>query len=597
MSLQRPVLPLRMDPITTFSASAARAASEAARQQWEQWSPWWRRGLARIGLQGKLILFFTLLLTLAIGASCWLFASQSSRRISEIMGEQARQLSYALSLASKPYLEADQTGDLRRIGQDLLKTRNILLVAFFDKQGKPIVVASRDPEVTEVSMSFPRYNMQGLMQVHAETSAVLGNYVAVMSPVLSITSAPTRLSTPPTNGSTTPAVPGPIVLPSDHGTRLLGYVVVGVSQAREKSMLARINYLIMGVGCVLVVISLPLAYALVHRIFLPIRQLVSATERIAAGDLGTQVAIHRPDAIGTLARSFNEMVRRVKSQQEALERANTELEQKVRDRTQQLETANWRLSSEIAEKEDFLRAVSHDLNAPLRNISGMATMLLMKNRDKFDEDVIHRLERIQKNVEVETDLIAELLELSRLKTRRHQIETVDVDAMVRDLAGVFENDLKVRNIELLIDNTLPVMACERARFRQVFQNLIDNAVKYMGDPQPGKPREIRVGCSTAPDGVEFYVRDTGIGIEPEDLGRVFGVFRRGRNAAASGVAGKGVGLASVKSIVEMYTGSIRVESRVGEGTVFRFTINAKHLPSDERTGSVEGPIRPTPMAA
>src|SRR5205085_1159905 len=91
--------------------------------------------------------------------------------------------------------------------------------------------------------------------------------------------------------------------------------------------------------------------------------------------------------------------------------ANRGLEEKVRQRTAQVETANRRLRSEIAEKEDFLRAVSHDLNAPLRNIAGMATMLLLKHRETFNEDVIHRLERIQKNVTVETDLIAELLEL------------------------------------------------------------------------------------------------------------------------------------------------------------------------------------------
>src|SRR5439155_26706150 len=131
---------------------------------------------------------------------------------------------------------------------------------------------------------------------------------------------------------------------------------------------------------------------------------------------------------------FNEMVKRVRRQQqelgeangrlaeantrlaeantrlaeanEQLEHANHDLERKVTQRTTQLEAANKRLRAETAAKEDWLRAFSHDLNAPLRNIAGMATMLLMKHRDSFQEDVINRLERIQKNVEVETDLIA-----------------------------------------------------------------------------------------------------------------------------------------------------------------------------------------------
>src|SRR5206468_10792918 len=138
------------------------------------------------------------------------------------------------------------------------------------------------------------------------------------------------------------------------------------------------------------------------------------------------------------------MVGQVKKQRQELADANHDLENKVQQRTAQLETANKRLSSEIAEKEDFLRAVSHDLNAPLRNISGMATMLLMKSRDKFDHDVIHRLERIQKNVEAETDLIAELLELSRIKTRRQKIEPVDLNELVNELGELLEDDLSSR---------------------------------------------------------------------------------------------------------------------------------------------------------
>jgi signal transduction histidine kinase len=346
--------------------------------------------------------------------------------------------------------------------------------------------------------------------------------------------------------------------------------------------------------------------------------------------LDARVAIHRPDVIGMLARSFNEMVKQVKRQKDDLREANArleqanaqleqanarlghsndrlgeansklaeanrDLEQKVQQRTVQLEAANKRLSSEIAEKEDFLRAVSHDLNAPLRNISGMATMLLMKHRETFAEDVIHRLERIQKNVEVETDLIGELLELSRIKTRRQKIETVDLNSVLRELADVFAQDLESRQIRLVVDAPLPALDCERARLRQVFQNLIDNAIKYMGEGSPAEGpaaegaaaavKEIHVGCTVRADEAEFYVRDTGIGIEADDLDKLFRVFRRGKNSAVHGVPGKGVGLASVKSIVETYSGTIWVESQLGRGSTFRFTINGKHVSAPPAGGA------------
>jgi signal transduction histidine kinase len=219
----------------------------------------------------------------------------------------------------------------------------------------------------------------------------------------------------------------------------------------------------------------------------------------------------------------------------------------------------------------------------------MAGMLLAKHREQFEDDVVHRLERIQKNVEVETDLISELLELSRIKSRRSKFEVVDVESTVRQLADVFEQDLQSRKIQLLLDTPLPVLTAERPRIRQIFQNLIDNAIKYMGES--ATTREIHVGCEVREAEAEFYVRDTGAGIDPADVDKVFNVFRRGRGAAAQNVAGKGVGLASVKSIIQTYNGSIWVESAVGQGSTFRFTINGRFVGVQEIKEPTDGTDR------
>jgi signal transduction histidine kinase len=402
--------------------------------------------------------------------------------------------------------------------------------------------------------------------------------------------------------------------PKADGPRRLGTVVVGVSLEVERAELQWVTWAVAGIGGATLVLMLPVTYGLVYGLFKPIRRLVDATRKMAAGRTDFDLDTDRSDQIGELARSFTDMAGRVRRQREALAAANGQLAQangqlntangqlnaanaalniangqlcdanrdlevKVAERTAQLESANKRLSGEIAEKEDFLRAVSHDLNAPLRNIAGMAAMLLAKHKESFDPDVVHRLERIQKNVQVETDLIGELLELSRIKTRRGDPERVDVAALVSDIGGVFEQDLQSRGIALVVDGPLPALQAERARVRQVFQNLIDNAIKYMGD-RPGAPREIHVGCEAATAGggeASFYVRDTGIGIAPDEVDKVFHVFRRGRQAAASNVPGKGVGLASVKAIVEMFSGTIWVESAVGQGSTFRFTVNGQFV--------------------
>jgi len=537
-----------------------------------------------LGLQGKLIFAFSLLLMVALATASFLFVKKSRDALLDILGEQARQISQTLALAAETPYKLNDVLELRRLGRDQLRSRNIVLVAFYNPAGKLLSIACRDPDYgLRYWRGTPEFqtNTQRLMQVQHRNLPSLGNFLQITAPIFEVFGrAETRsLDQSPANADVIP----------EHATRLLGYVTVGVSQNNEQAMLQRVSLLGVGSGCLIFLCCLPLASGLVHRIFLPIRQLVHATNRIAGGDYDAHVATHRPDEIGMLARSFNQMVRRIREHQRQLQVANTslaeanrDLEEKVHRRTGQLEASNRRLSAEMAEKEDFLRAVSHDLNAPLRNIGGMATLLLMKHRQSFDNEIVHRLERIQKNVEVETDLITELLELSRIKTRRQKMETVDLGAVARDIAGVLEDDLKAKEISLVIDNPLPAAHCEKARMRQVFQNLIDNAIKYMGQ---GELREIHIGCRPVNDELEFYVRDTGIGIEKEDLPRIFYVFRRGKNSTAMNVAGKGVGLASVKSIIETHNGRIWVESDVGKGSTFRFTIPAKLPgPGDDQPG-------------
>ena len=550
-----------------------------------------RRRRIGIGLQGRLTIAFGCLLVIALSSACWLFGSRSGGQLDAMLGEQARLVAYTLSLAAEPYLATGHHKQLATIGHDLLNTRNVLYVAFLDADGKPFELANRYVDFGWANVAKVNPAATALYLTHSRPHPVFGEHVDVYAPVY---------YHPPRGATGRAAV-----------ARRLGTVVVGVSLDRERAELEWVTWVVAAIGGATVLLSLPVAFVLVYGMFKPIRQLVDATRKMAAGRNDFDLDTDRSDQIGELSRSFTDMAGRVRRQREALHAsnvqlgeangrlnhanaalahlnaalntanaklsdANRDLEQKVAERTVQLEAANRRLRGEISEKEDFLRAVSHDLNAPLRNIAGMAAMLVAKHGDQFDADVLHRLDRIQKNVQVETDLIGELLELSRIKTRRQDMERVDTDALVADVAGVFEQDLQSRGIALVVDGPLVQLTAERARVRQVFQNLIDNAIKYMGE-RPGQPREIHVGCVPGAAEAAFYVRDTGVGIEAEDMDKVFHVFRRGRNAAAGNVPGKGVGLASVKAIVEMYNGSIWVESVAGQGSTFRFTVNGQFV--------------------
>lgn len=542
--------------------------------------PWYRRLSAQIGLQGKLVLAFTWLLMAALGGSLWLYASETRSVLWHVMGEHAIEVSHTLGMAAERQLIRRDVGELDRIARKILKNPEIAAIGFYDSTGLLLNVVCTDPDVDTANPHFIggwQIDTQQMLKIKYGQTPALGHFVYATVPVVQLLPQDAKATA---NGSQ---------------SKLVGYVTVAITQADDEARLASVRLMLVAICACVVLLSLPLVSMLVHRIFMPIRHLVDATDRIAAGDLTARVAIHRPDTIGHLARSFNEMAIRIKQHQDdlaaankrledangqlaeangQLAQANRDLEGRVQQRTAELEAANNRLSNEISEKEEFLRAVSHDLTAPLRNIAGMASMLLMKHRERFDDEIIHRLERIQKNVEIESDLIGELLELSRIKTRRQKSERVDPAAIVQELGDMFENDLRSRGITLMVDTPLPHLQAERARIRQVFQNLIDNAIKYMGD---GETKEIRIGCASHDGEAEFYVADSGVGIEADDLPKVFQVFRRGKSQAVQNIAGKGVGLASVKSIVETYNGTIWVESQIGVGTTFRFTINGLFL--------------------
>jgi diguanylate cyclase (GGDEF)-like protein len=279
-----------------------------------------------LGLQGRLVAAFMLLLMLGLESDGLLYASQTSQRLVELLGEQARQLAWGLSLSSQQSITAHQTSALRQVGQDLLRTRNVLFVVFYDADFRPVAFSHRDPDYRATQLNFKGARPAALMQVHLDSSPVLGDYVEVLAPIL----------TRPTAGDASMST-------LKSGQRLLGYVAVGVSQTPEQAQLSRINILAGVIAALVVLGSLPLVFLLVHRIFLPIRELVEATNKIASGSYDTQVAVDRSDVIGGLARSFNEMVKTVKRQQDDLAAANKQLDHDLERALADLKIKNARL--------------------------------------------------------------------------------------------------------------------------------------------------------------------------------------------------------------------------------------------------------------
>jgi signal transduction histidine kinase len=233
----------------------------------------------------------------------------------------------------------------------------------------------------------------------------------------------------------------------------------------------------------------------------------------------------------------------------------------------EIREANEQLGLKNAELERFTYTVSHDLRSPLITIRGylghLVTSVAEGNEQRFREDVT-RIDRATAKMD---DLLRDLLELSRVGRVLNPVSDVPMAAVAQDAADLLRGPLRARGASVEIDPELPLVRGDRKRLLEVFQNLVENAVKFMGDQK--EPR-ITVGVRRESGEVVFFVRDNGIGIDPKHRERVFELFER---LTPTG-EGTGVGLALVKRIVEAHGGRVWVESpEVGVGAVFCFTVS------------------------
>lgn len=261
-------------------------------------------------------------------------------------------------------------------------------------------------------------------------------------------------------------------------------------------------------------------------------------------------------------------------------REKTRLIQHLEEMAARLATANEDLQERQRETDDFLYVLSHDLRAPLINLQGFGKRLQtdMASLEAGVEDIstagpllklLGRMKQSLQFINVGTakidQLISRLLDIARLTTRPGYHEWIDTSAMVRDVIDACRFQIDAGGVEVSVGELPPVYG-DPVQLNQVFTNLVDNAIKYMG---AGPRKQIRITCDAHGDRYRFSVRDSGPGIAPKDQEKVFRLFAR---AAPNDSTGEGVGLATVRAIVNRHGGRIWVESILGEGSTFHFTL-------------------------
>lgn len=275
--------------------------------------------------------------------------------------------------------------------------------------------------------------------------------------------------------------------------------------------------------------------------------------------------------------------------QRALREAHALLEARVEERTEALLQANNQLKREIAEraraeeelkqktaeaeeanrtKSHFLSTVSHELRTPLNAIIGYTNLLMEGLFGAISDPQLEPLEGIRRNAKEQLRLVDDLLDLDKIESRKMsvEIEEVDLSRLIRDIylgmQPLFEK--KSLQVKWHLEEPLPIIRSDPYKIRQVITNLLSNALKFT--PQGG----LTLSAGRLPEdaGVFLRIEDTGIGIPPEELPKIFNAFHQVDGTMTREFGGVGLGLAIVKELVSLLKGEIGVESTVGKGTAF-----------------------------
>lgn len=257
---------------------------------------------------------------------------------------------------------------------------------------------------------------------------------------------------------------------------------------------------------------------------------------------------------------------------ENLQRANAELEQRVAQRTAELNQTNIELEHANRAKDEFLATMSHELRTPLNSILGLSETLLEQKRDPLSAHQQRSLQIIAASGQHLLELINDILDLSKIEAGKfeHHPQMISVDDLCRSSLTFVKEQATRKSITLTYqqDTTISKIYADPRRLKQILVNLLTNAVKFT--PDNGQIL-LQVHGDVEQGRIQFSVIDTGIGIAPEDIKKLFQPFVQLDSRLTREYEGTGLGLALVQKLTDLQGGSVDVESGVGKGS--RFTIN------------------------
>ena len=317
---------------------------------------------------------------------------------------------------------------------------------------------------------------------------------------------------------------------------------IRISAADAQKSASQSTLLVIVASLIGIGVSLLVAIIVTLGISVPLRRLRASADRIAAGEMVEPGSTHRRDEIGSLSRAMTTMVRSLIHQADELKRSNADLEQ-------------------------FAYVASHDLQEPLRMVSGFTGLLKRRYGGKLDADADEYIEFAVSGANRMQSLINDLLSYSRVGREEVAAKAVDTQVALDQALANLQTAIEERKA-LVSCGQLPTVMANHGMLVRLFQNLIANALKFCKAERP----IVRIQAERRGGEWVLSVADNGIGIEPQYQDRIFLIFQRLHKQ--SEYPGTGIGLAVCKRIVERNGGRIWLESEPGKGTTFFFTLPA-----------------------
>jgi two-component system, NtrC family, sensor kinase len=388
----------------------------------------------------------------------------------------------------------------------------------------------------------------------------------------------------PTGATTSQDIQGRTVLTAHHSIQGLGWSVFVEQPATEAFAPV---YRSLALTAVLLLLALILALLLsvwfARRMAHPIRALNAAASRIGSGTLDQRIEIRTGDELQELAETFNRMAVQ-------LRQSYGSLEHQVAERTRELGEAVTQLEAASRHKSDFLANMSHELRTPLNAIIGFSEVLLERMFGEINVKQKEYLHDILGSGRHLLSLINDILDISKVEAGRMELQpgSFDLRFVLQNAVSLVRERATRQGITLSLEIAPGIgeIEADERRVKQILFNLLSNALKFT--PAGGR---VMLTATSSDGPIEISVRDSGIGIRPEDQDRIFEEFQQAGPGKA--IEGTGLGLALAKRFVEMHGGRIWVESTVGAGSSFTFTLPLRQPSENGEARDPDDSVLPT----